>query len=502
MFRNESESVIGKAKAREQANAKSKSRSQSPIIAGPSGTKNEPTSPSTELMELARVQEKDSGFFVETLAPKFSMFPTIEQRALGYFSTNSTTWFRNFDVTDELTSQTGSDEHLLASMSAVGLASFSHSIHAPQLMLRARKEYVTALQLTNTALRSPTEAKKDSTLFSVMILSIFETVTGNTERSLTAWAEHVNGAAALVKLRGKDQFKTPAGLRMFLQVTSNLMLSCIQRTTAMPEHIIELRKEAEKYMGDEPAWKTASIIIDFTIFRAAVRDTKIVGPRAVIAAALELDRRFQEAFAALPEEWHYKIVYTDEMPDLVWNGNYHIYKEHWMASIWNGMRVCRIMLHETIRDQLLSASTALTPILTEYEIASQIDNSLSAMLQMRADILASVPHHTPSVFSSKPVSLLEGSRAYFVLWPLYLCGAMDVTTEPIRQWVVARLRAIGESVGIRQAFVVADFLSEQKIISTWQTKPDPRLPKDVEMENAFASGNEGRFEDEMEDEDV
>jgi hypothetical protein len=493
MFRNESEAVIGKAKAREKNKAKSKSRSHSPAIASPSGSKEEPRSPSSEFSSLASIQEKDGGFFVETLAPKFSMFPTTEERALGYFNHNSTTWFRNFDVTEELCSQTTVDEHLLASMSAVGLASFSHSVHAPALMVRARREYVSALKLTNVALRSPTEAKKDTTLFSVMILGIFETVTGNSERSLAAWAEHMNGAAALVKLRGKDQFKTQAGLRMFLQVTSNLMLSCIQRTTAMPAHIIELRKEAGKYMEDQPAWKLSEIIIDFTIFRAAVRDVKLVGPREIVAAGLAIDRRFIEAFAALPEEWHYKVVYTDETPELIWNGNYHVYKENWMAHIWNGMRVCRIMLHETIRDQLLSASTAMTPIFTEYEIAAQNDSSMNAMLQMRADILASVPHHTPLAFSEKPISLLEGSRAYFVLWPLYLCGAMDVTTEPIRNWVIARLRAIGESVGIKQAFVVAEYLSQQKVIATWHTKPDPKLPI---MEHAITMSNEGRIDEE------
>ena len=208
MFRNESASVIGKAKARELSKAKAKSRSQSPVVAGPSGWKNEPPSLDDELTSLAPVQEKDLGFSVETPVPKFSMFPTIEERALSFFSNNSSTWLRNFDVTDDLCTQTSTGEHLLASMSAVGLASFSHSVHAPELMVRARREYVSALRLTNSALRSPTEVKKDSTLFSVMILSIFERVTGNTERSLAAWAEHVNGAAALVKLRGKDQFKT------------------------------------------------------------------------------------------------------------------------------------------------------------------------------------------------------------------------------------------------------------------------------------------------------
>ncbi len=172
-----------------------------------------------------------------------------------------------------------------------------------------------------------------------------------------------------------------------------------------------------------------------------------------------------------------------------------------MAHIWNGMRVCRIMLHETIRDQLLSASTAMTLIFTEYEIAAQNDSSLNAMLQMRADILASVPHHTPLAFRSKPVSLLEGSRAYFVLWPLYLCGAMDVTTEPIRQWVITRLKMIGESVGIKQAFVVAEYLSKQKVIESWQTKPDPRLPRVGVLAHAIASSKGDRFEGEDEDED-
>jgi hypothetical protein len=324
-----------------------------------------------------------------------------------------------------------------------------------------------------------------------MVLSIFETVTGNNERSLAAWAEHVNGAAALVKLRGKDQFQTQAGMRMFLQVTSNLMLSCIQRTTAMPDHIVELRKEAEKYMDtDNPAWRLSGIIIDFTIFRAAVRNVKIVGPRAVVAAGLEIDRHFLEAFGNLPEEWHYKVVYTDENPEMIWNGNYHVYKENWMVHIWNGMRVCRIMLHETIRDQLLAASTAMTPIFTECEIAAQNDSSMNAMLQMRADILASVPHHTPMNFSTKSVSLLEGSRAYFVLWPLYLAGAMDVTTEQIRKWVIARLRSIGESVGIKQAFVVAEYLSQKKIIETWHTKPEPKIQRIGILEQAMAKNKD------------
>ena len=338
-------------------------------------------------------------------------------------------------------------------------------------MIRARKDYVAAIQLTNAALKSAIDVKKDSTLFAVMILSIFETVTGNNERSLAAWTEHINGAAALVKLRGQEQFNTHAGKRMFLQVTSNLMLSCIQRTIPMPEHIVALRKSAERFMDKEnPAWRLSSVIIDFTIFRASIQDSQIVGPQGIIEAALEIDQRFISVFQDLPDEWQYNTIYTEENPHLIWNGSYHVYKEFWIAHIWNGMRTCRILLHEIIRDQLLFASSSLidTPF-SAAECLAQNQSSEEAMIKMRDDILGSVPHHTQNSIGP-PSALLEGSRSYFVLWPLYLAGAMDLTTQPIREWAIKRLRDIGETVGLRQALVIAEYLISRKHIAAWGRK--------------------------------
>jgi len=69
---------------------------------------------------------------------------------------------------------------------------------------------------------------------------------------------------------------------------------------------------------------------------------------------------------------------------------------------------------------------------------------------------------------------LDGSRGYFVLWPLYLVAVMDMTTQPIRKWAIARLRSIGESVGLRQAIVLADSLDGRMHIAPWDTKPVPR----------------------------
>jgi hypothetical protein len=492
MFRNESEAVIGKAKAREKskAKAKEKQRAVQSSSSSPSSSSSVDDEVDQEILkkEFAEftLQQPDKlvGGFVRDMMPMgaFSLPPNtqLQTRAQAFFYSKSSLWLQNFDLLSTLCSQTTADEHLLASMSAVGLASLSNSLHTPELLNRSRKDYITALHLTNAALRSPTDVKKDSTLFSVMILSIYETITGSDTRSLAAWTKHINGATALVKLRGREQFKTTAGQRMFLQVLSYLMLSCIQRTLAMPAHMIELRETAAKYMDvNKAAWQTSGAIIDFTLLRAAIRNGEILGPKSIIEKALALDQRFADIFADPPKEFRYKKVYTKENPHLVWKGMYHVYATHWTAQIWNGTRTCRILLHEAIRDQILVDSTAMEPYLTTEEAKLQHDASVGIMMECQRDILASVPQHTGAQDSMEPASLLEGSRGYFILWPLYLVGVMDLSTNDVRDWVAQRLRGLSDVAGISQAKVLGDYIAARENPWEWDTKPVPNIRKGI-----------------------
>lgn len=496
MFRSENNAVIGKVKVRESAKARAKSSSPKETSPEPSeaATFNavavvksndwiedlERLTLETEVSKYSRIYLEHAGGFSKPWLGPCMLNPTLEERARGYFSSNSSLWLRHYDLVDDLCMSGDEGESLLASVSAVGLASYANSVGGTELLNRARMDYVKAIQLTNAALRSPTEVRKDSTLFSVMILSIFEMVAGSNEHSLEAWTEHINGASTLIKLRGPNQFRTRAGQRLFMQVTSNLMISCVQRTIPIPEHIVELRQVAEQFMNLSiwPAWQVSGVIFDFTNFRAAVRDCEIVGPKAIIKAALEIDREFLAAFAEVPEPWKYRTLYADHDDDFIWNRRYDVYNDNWTAQIWNGMRSCRILLHEIVRDQLLAASTAMTPIFTEEEAKEQNKQSVLAMLNMQADILASIPSHMPSTLQDKRTSLMEASRGYFVLWPLYMAGVMDLATQPIKTWVIGRLKAIAKIIGIQQAIVLAEILEEHRHVAAWDTKPAPRLRKD------------------------
>lgn len=468
MFRIENKTVIEKLKSREVSKSKATSKQTTPTLpaASPDGIPGfEGSSLEDEILKHSRAHVQRQGGFTSALMTPYTMAPTLEERARSFFVAKSVMWNPSFDLVSTLCTQTTEDDHLLASINAVGLASFANSIHMPELMLRARQDYILAMRLTNAALRSSTKVKKDSTLFSVMILSIFETIAGSTADSLVAWTEHINGAAALIKVRGPEQFKTEAGQRMFQQVTSSLMVSCVQRTVPMPAYIIELRESlTETIGGSNPAWILSEVIVDVTIFRAAVRNRQIIEPRRIVEEALKLDQRFLNCFENIPDNWRYEIRYTEENPHLVWNKYYHVYQDTFGSQIWNGMRTCRILLHEIIRDQLRTSDEAITPIFTAAEASTQNVNSIRITLEMQNDILASVPVDTPCPVGEGPGS---HSLTYFILWPLYLVGVMGLSTELVRMWVIQRFRGIAQEIGIRQADLMADFLESRQVHDPW-----------------------------------
>lgn len=64
--------------------------------------------------------------------------------------------------------------YLSSTISPIGLASLLHSRRDNHLMKSAYREDSSALELTNIALRSPTELTKDRTMVAVMLLGVFE----------------------------------------------------------------------------------------------------------------------------------------------------------------------------------------------------------------------------------------------------------------------------------------------------------------------------------------
>jgi hypothetical protein len=79
------------------------------------------------------------------------------------------------------------------------------------------------------------------------------------------------------------------------------------------------------------------------------------------------------------------------------------------------MRICRILLHEIIRNQSVADSKAIMSIFTEEEYKKQNKQSILTMMTIQAEILASLPSHIPNNLYNDPNALMEGSRDYYLL---------------------------------------------------------------------------------------
>jgi hypothetical protein len=427
----------------------------------------------------------------------FSLAPTLEERGIAYFVTHyivnaAGPTKGHLDYLTNICREDDAGEGLLCGMKAVGLAGFSHSAHVPSLMKNAQYQYWKALQATNEALKSPVLVKKDSTLTAIMILGIYETVTGSNKKSIHAWAEHVRGAAALLKLRGDGQMKTIRGRRMFVQVASSLMITCIQRDQPLPDYIIEGIKEVKTMIPQpEPAFLLQELMAKFIMFRAAIREGTISDLQEIRETALELDGALIDLFTTnLPPEWNYEIVHTNVKADVIWNGCYHIYYDYWISQLWNAMRTMRILAHEIIRGVYLKGFALKPPLFMGPQHTAQFQLSTDTLLEVQADIFATVPQHLGYVKSnnynndahltagnsitdststrfpwsdSPPLKSNEEhdvrmTGPYFLLWPLWLAGVMDVAQKESQDFVAKNLRTMAEKMGIRQANVLAQVL--------------------------------------------
>ena len=328
-----------------------------------------------------------------------SLAPSIEDQAASFFFAHYVIGSRDlprghFEYLPVMYYQPGVDQILRISLLAAGLAGFANTVQSQELMKTARQWHVSALALTNKALRSPTDATKDTTLIAVLILGIYENLTYQVERSFKSWYDHINGAATLIRLRGREQFKTTTGLRIFQQFYGTILLGCLQNKVPMPADLVELWACSTNFFdGRTPGKLFSDIMIRFIDLNVAVKNGSLFNPDAIIASAMQIDSELLNLQANMLPMWQYQTIFTDADPDLVSEGFYHVYSDLWVAQMWNNFRIIRMVLNEIIREQLIKGYSSNPPLFTAPEYAVQLQLSTDAIILLASEICATVPQH-------------------------------------------------------------------------------------------------------------
>lgn len=429
MFRDESSHVIKKAKAKARKKAclsadpdspSATEGSRKPVTPEPKGkplslltpSSRESRSPASSHLNWTKdetlLSSPSSGSWPSTpmIAMLYSLKPESQERGIAYFFSRYVTVDENcchqrfdfvFDVWKPVSLVPERQvDGVLASMSAVGLVGLANMTLSPEDAEAARKAYGTALRLTNQALRDPAEAVKDTTMLAILILSLFEMMTETTPKTLQAWQEHVNGATALARMRGADQFKTPGGTKMFLMLWQKVMISCIQREIPMPQTLIDLRNELGTLLDTTDAtWPIPEPIYKLLQTRYDIKKGFLTDPETIVTRLLAIEDEFESIVSRFPGAWTYRTIQVSKRHPAIFGGLCHVYPSLFLASIWNCVRTCRILVLETVLSQLHAVfegapDAAALATASNAEVFRQSRRKLEHMV---GAIIASVPQH-------------------------------------------------------------------------------------------------------------
>jgi hypothetical protein len=244
-------------------------------------------------------------------------------------------------------------------------------------MQKARLNYGAALKHTQGMISDPEGAKKDSTLVAVLLLDIFEKIArsnigsgeGGGEEGSSVWKEagHLDGAMALVKFRGKNQFDSLIGMNLFQKLSSVILTSCLEKETEVPAQFVAVRKLAARSRDtSDLRWKFEEVVMRLISLKAGLKNWMIRGDendsvaRDLVNECLALCHLHQNHQVSPPDLENGSSLSSHQTESTTTN-----------YRILNHLYIIRLVLAEiTTYSFLSSRSKASTTALCKYIYAS------------------------------------------------------------------------------------------------------------------------------------
>ena len=369
-------------------------------------------------------------------------------------------------------------DNLLESIDAVSLAYLNFQKRTSSAHREAQQHYISALRLTRSALGDPDDAKKDSTILSIMLLDMYEKITNNEiDQDEEAWATHINAALALVKLRGDEQFQEPASMRMLIRLSINAAINCNLSERPISPQLLNLRRALATYIPkpSNPKWRQTELMQGYMELRQRMNDSTI-SDLEVVRNTRDIDSKISAFTKDFEPHWRQKIVYVQHKSRHHFEAYHHAYETEESARMWNAVRLRRILLNEIIwsHSRVLSGE--------EQDLSRQIVND------MAREICSTVPQFIHGI--ALPIRIMTSAvdglsldkakqpkvepnvaqqlACYRLIYPLYVAAQSPLVSQDIRDWIIGELRFIADFYAIENAAKVVKILEEGEIGNPWR----------------------------------
>lgn len=297
-----------------------------------------------------------------------------------------------------------------------------------------------------------------------------------------SWGSHIEGAISLVKQRGRKQLRTKTGLLLFIAVRTQMIIHTLTSGKApimgVDWWISDAVKDSSAAECQKINIKTSELRAEVTRLMTTVARTpeNIELMLTLIRRAQTVDRECVQWMKNVPDSWGYKsVAWEDSVPSgdfsraEVFPGRVDVYRDFYIASVWNMVRVTRLVLASVI---VRCAAWVCSPV--DYRTTPEYATAARTCVDTITDIIASVPYHLGwhlkperkhllekqlSGFACGDDDSLKGLAGYFLTWPLGCVQSQDYTTDAQRSWLKGRLRYIADELGVKYAHILCQVSS-------------------------------------------
>ncbi|QGA20759.1 hypothetical protein EYB26_008467 [Talaromyces marneffei] len=313
---------------------------------------------------------------------------------------------------------------------AVWLAFFSFSHQSSPALHDARVNYGSALMLTTTAIQSPTEAKENSTLMSLLLLSVYERLV-YWEGNIIPSNAHLRGALGLVLYRGGSQFSDPIRMNMLLGLCEFIILDCLAHETDIPQDLLILKSRVMDDADLSPKWRFLELLLEYAQLKEMQRYG--VSPAMLISEAVRLMSKLEDISHVLPPFACRKDMRRLEAASIT-------HPDHNTRRSWNNIRIIRVLLADIIREQC-------TKILGDLDITDpalinqQLQECICIIVSPCSEICSFASGNGIIGTASQNVSSVQISTLFFHLYAAYTFAILPLE---LKQLLHQRLRDLSE----------------------------------------------------------
>ncbi|KAI9369079.1 hypothetical protein BJX61DRAFT_179322 [Aspergillus egyptiacus] len=373
--------------------------------------------------------------------------------------------------------ENGADSQTAASLrlavDATALMTLSNHVNAPSLVLRAREYYGSALRGLRQALTTQNQAVKDETFATMVLLALFEDITGERNGLVSS---HAAGFELLMKLRGERQLGHAQGRDLFHFAYTHTHVE-ILALRERPRYNIDWL--VESLGGADPvarliliASKISQLFLATSALQAAATASASTLPstplsrditdqlNTLLLSSRQIDHELISWSHYLPERFLPLIIRTQNTDQPLIT--YHHLS---IASVWTYYRAVRIVSH------LITLDLRRTLALATGSPPTDDPGPAATIQKLIADICCSIPFclgdvdtmgnptTSPSSFSPSAEYKPKRARAfsvYSMIWPLWYILSCSLATPEQEEQIRTCLARIGSVLGIKLALVLAN----------------------------------------------